>query len=182
LIRKEREALRYAKAFFERVKEKDIEEKAREMALMVEIISKKPEILKFFSNPAIPLEDKKNIFKKILEGENELLWFIFLLLEKRNLKLLPIILMYFNNLMDKERKRIRVILTSACSVNEGLKNRLIERLKGILKKDVILDVVIDKNIIGGGILQIGSKRIDGSILGYLKRLEAMIGNGRNKGK
>ncbi len=179
MIRKERLASRYAMAFFEMVKEKGIEENEKGMALISSTINKEPKILKLLSNPAIPLSEKGDIFKNLFSPPKELFMLIFLLLRKRRLKLLPIILIYFNKLIDKERESLRVILTCVFPPKEDLKKRLIEKLKGILKKDIVLNVKIDKNIIGGGILQIGSKRIDGSIQGFLKRMEVMLGGEKN---
>lgn len=169
MIRKERIAKRYAMAFFKMVSLEELEKKEREMEAIVSII-KKPLILKFLSNPVIPFSSKCEILKGFSISPS-LLWLILLLHNKRRLKLFPLILMFFNKLIDKEKKRMRVILTSSFSPSEELKERLIEKLKGILKMDIVLDVEIDEKIIGGGILQIGSKRIDGSISGYLRRIE-----------
>lgn len=169
MIRKERIAKRYAMAFFKMVSEKDLEENERKMIDITSII-KKPEIIKLFLNPAISSSFKVEILKS-LSISPPLFWFVLLLLEKGRFKLFPLILMFFSKLVDKERKRAMVILTSAFYPSEELKERLIEKLKGILKMDIILEVKIDEKIIGGGILQIGSRRIDGSISGYLKRIE-----------
>ncbi|MEW6680057.1 MAG: F0F1 ATP synthase subunit delta [bacterium] len=175
MIRKERIAKRFAKAFFEMVKEKRLEENQSGLLKISSVISKNPKILKVFSNPAISFSLKMDFLKNLFENlSDELARFIFLLIEKQRLNLLPQILLYFNKTLDSEKKRRRVILTSAFEVKEELKKMLIEKLKQILKKEVILDINIDKAIIGGGILEIGSKRIDGSILGYLKRIEKTI--------
>lgn len=169
MIRKERIAKRYAMAFFKMVSRKDLEENERKMIDITSII-KKPEIIKLFLNPAISPSFKVEILKS-LSISPELFWFVLLLLEKGRFKLFPLILMFFKKLVDKERKMVRVVLTSAFYPSEELKKRLIEKLKGILKMDIMLEVKIDEKIIGGGILQIGSKRIDGSIQGYLKKME-----------
>ncbi|MEW6102970.1 MAG: ATP synthase F1 subunit delta [bacterium] len=175
MIIKERIAKRFAKAFFEMVKEKG-EKEGEDLFLISSTISKNPKILKVFSNPAISFHKKMDFLKNLFENlSDELARFIFLLIEKQRLNLLPQILFYFNKLIDEERERIRVVLTSCFEVKEELRKILIGKLKQILKKDVILDINIDKSIIGGGILEIGSKRIDGSIAGYLKRMEKLWG-------
>lgn len=170
MIRKEMIAKRYAQAFFEMVK-KDLEENKRKMEDIASIINKNPEIIKILSNPAISNAKKKEIIKSCFLPTDELLYFLLLLIERGRLKIFPLILMFFNKLVDREMKRIRVILRSPFPVRDVIKEKLIEKLKNIYKMDIILDVKIEPELIGGAILQIGSKKIDGSISGYLKRME-----------
>jgi F-type H+-transporting ATPase subunit delta len=51
-----------------------------------------------------------------------------------------------------------------------LKNKLLAKLKDILKKDIILNEEIDKEILGGIIIKIGDTVIDGSLVKDLKNI------------
>ena len=61
-----------------------------------------------------------------------------------------------NNILDVE-----AIFSK--EISEAQKSKLIKNLKKRTKKTINLKVVIDKSIIGGGILKVGDKIIDGTI-------------------
>ena len=58
---------------------------------------------------------------------------------------------------------LNVEATFTKELTEEQKKKLIEKLSQKTGKEINLDVKIDKNILGGGILKIGDRVIDGSI-------------------
>ena len=79
--------------------------------------------------------------------------------------------MQFINLNAKKRGDIIADITSADELNEQQRNNLKDQLKKILGEKLSLNFVVDKNIMGGLIVKIGSKMIDTSLLNKINKLK-----------
>lgn len=77
------------------------------------------------------------------------------------------ILEEYKKLYYIEKNIIDVKGIFASDLSAEQKDALIKKLENSTKKNVNLEVEIDKSLIGGGILKIGDKVIDGSIKSQL---------------
>ena len=96
--------------------------------------------------------------------------FLKLLALHKRLNVLPEILELFNAhdaLLEKISK-VRVI--TAIEAQEAFKQKLAQQLTKRIQREVTLQCEIDPAIIGGAIIHIGDRVIDGSIRGKLSRL------------
>ena len=126
----------------------------------------------YFDNPGISRADKKILLKKCFEGElaGEVQNFLYLLVDKRRMAYFPEIVRVFEALSNEAQGIVIADVTTASSLDAGQESRLQEKLAGVTGKEVRLRLHEDPKVIGGVVVRIGDKRIDGSVTGRLARL------------
>ncbi len=97
-----------------------------------------------------------------------------MLLENNRMGYLPLIRDVYSELIDDKEGRVRGTLVSAYPLDEGLKSRITDALKEKMKKEVILDTVEDKTLMGGVKVVIKGTIIDGSAKRQLELLKENI--------
>jgi F-type H+-transporting ATPase subunit delta len=84
----------------------------------------------------------------------------------------------YRALLDAEHGRVRARVRSAVALTEADRTALATRLGGALgAKQVVIDEVVDKNLLGGFVADIGSLNVDGSLDGQLARLRERLARG-----
>ncbi|HEU5281957.1 MAG TPA: F0F1 ATP synthase subunit delta [Gammaproteobacteria bacterium] len=96
--------------------------------------------------------------------------FLALLLETKRILVLPVIAELYNELLASEANLSTVTLTTAVDIDEATRNAFALALKKRTQKEITLQCRLDPAILGGAIIQIGDRVIDGSIRGKLARL------------
>ncbi len=167
---------RYAQALFRFAKQKgQIEEQERELGEISEIFSQHPNVWRLLSSPNVASYEKERLFKGIFPKISQGSFSIFsLLLSRQRLSLINQIAESFSFLVNKEANRKIAIFTTAIKPNNDVCARLTKKIEDALGCKVILKVEIDPEIIGGGVLAIDDKRIDGSIASDLERMRRRI--------
>ena len=137
-----------------------------------EIIEKTEDLKEALFHPRIMPEDKKNILKRIFEEEvtENVFNFLNLLVDKRRFLYIKSIVKEFNQLVNNEENILQIEVTSAVEMDQNLKDSLKKKLEQQLEHEIILQHKVDPEIIGGLVLQIGDKVIDGSIQNELHSL------------
>ena len=111
--------------------------------------------------------------KKIIVSE-QIFKFFKVIASNRRLNILKSVLYSFSNLVKSMNQEVNVKVTSAVQLNE--KNLL--QIKGIFsnrtKKQINIISYVDKSIIGGIILQIGSNLIDASVKSKILKINNVI--------
>ena len=131
---------------------------------------------KIFYHPQVPIAAKKDmvqkLFRPVLAGfvGN----FLLLLIDKRREALLPYILEEYERLADKAGNVCKVEVTTAMPLTEPQKQAFVTKLGGLTGCNIELLTTVDKRLLGGAVLQIGDKRVDGSILSHLDQLKAIL--------
>ncbi len=105
--------------------------------------------------------EKERIIKKMIE----------ILRTKRRLYLLPRILESYQRYL----KRKKGILIFARELDKGILEKIKRSFSEILKESKILEIKIDKNIIGGFILKTQNFLIDASLRGIFKKIKEKYG-------
>ncbi|MCC3144887.1 ATP synthase F1 subunit delta [Halanaerobium sp. Z-7514] len=121
-------------------------------------------------------KEKKRVMEKIFTDElnQDVLNFLYILIEKRREYHLKSIINEFKQLVDQEEKILDVEVTSAVELNEKLKEKLQAKLDQILDYNIRIFNVVDQSIIAGLKIKVGDYIIDGSLLYDLKRLQQKI--------
>jgi F-type H+-transporting ATPase subunit delta len=96
--------------------------------------------------------------------------FLALLLEAKRVLVLPVIATLYNELLASEANLSTITLTTAVNIDEATRNAFALALKKRTQKEITLQCRLDPAILGGAIIQIGDRVIDGSIRGKLARL------------
>ena len=167
---------RYAQALFRAALQRGrVEEQERELGEISKVILQHPEIWRLLSSPDLQSDEKRRLFKEIFaEISQDSFSLLFLLLERQRLSLISQIAESFSYLVNKEGNRKIAIFTVAIKPDNDVCSRLAKKLEDALECKILLTVEIDPEIIGGGILTIGDKRIDGSIAQDIERMRRKI--------
>ncbi|MEM7757952.1 MAG: ATP synthase F1 subunit delta [Cyanobacteria bacterium P01_G01_bin.67] len=141
------------------------------------LLSESREFKDFVLNPVIKGEDKKAILKRVMgdDANPYLINFMMLLVDKRRIVFLEPIVEQYLNLLRKLNQTVLAEVTSATELNESQRQNLVERVKAIAEaRDVELKTSVDPDLIGGVIIKVGSKVIDASIRGQLRRISISL--------
>lgn len=141
------------------------------------LLSESQEFKDFVLNPVVKGEDKKAVLKQVLGGDASpyLVNFMMLLVDKRRIVFLEPIVEQYLNLLRKLNQTVLAEVTSATELSESQKQNVVEKVKAIAEaRDVELKTSIDADLIGGVIIKVGSKVIDASIRGQLRRISISL--------
>jgi F-type H+-transporting ATPase subunit delta len=116
-------------------------------------------------------------FKQVLGSDANpyLVNFMMLLVDKRRIVFLEPIVEQYLNLLRKLNQTVLAEVVSATELNDSQKQSISEKVKAIADaRDVELKTSIDSDLIGGVIIKVGSKVIDASIRGQLRRISISL--------
>lgn len=161
-------AQRYARAIYSFAEEKNKVIEAYDLLKFTTKTYEREESLRIFlESPLITLEEKKDLVAKILinyqEEDEEIENIIFYLIEKGRISFLRKILNEFLKIHYKKMKIVDVKGIFTRRLTDEEYQTLKANLEKRTGKEVNLDIIIDKKILGGGILKIGNQVIDGSL-------------------
>lgn len=131
----------------------------------------------FVLNPVIKGEDKKAVLKQVMGNDANpyLVNFIMLLVDKRRIVFLEPIVKQYLNLLRKLNQTVLAEVISATELSDEQRNNLVEKVKAIAEaRDVELKTIVDPELIGGVIIKVGSKVIDASLRGQLRRISISL--------
>ena len=96
--------------------------------------------------------------------------FLGVLAQNRRLAQLGAVIRDFNTLAARHRGETSAQVITAHPLDEGQMAALTARLKSMVGSEVAVDATVDPNILGGLIVRLGSRQIDGSIRTKLNAL------------
>ncbi|MDF7672154.1 ATP synthase F1 subunit delta [Lactobacillus sp. ESL0701] len=145
---------------------------------LAQAVSVNPQILSVFSDPIFNSDEKKASLSVIEQGLNaEVQNFLNFLLEYDRFADLLDIIDEFNDLYDRAKKITSGTAITAVKLDDtqlaALSNSYAQKY-GL--KDVRLKNEVDESILGGVILRIGDRLIDGSIKNKLKKIRVQLIN------
>jgi F-type H+-transporting ATPase subunit delta len=159
---------RYAQALFALAQETDATDAiAADLAKFAGLLAESEDLRRFVKSPVFTADEQVKAISAILDKagiSGSAAKFIKLVAVKRRLFAIDDMIRDFNILNDSAKGLSRAIVTVA----EPLSSGHVEALKAALAnvtggKSVEVDVKLDPSIIGGLIVQLGSRMIDGSL-------------------
>jgi F-type H+-transporting ATPase subunit delta len=136
------------------------------------------EISRLLMNPEVQSADIFSLFSDLLavhldaERKN----FLSLLTENQRFNALPEISQHYNAFYAAYEKICKVRVVTATETDEPFRQKLAQSLTKRIQRDVTLQCEVDASLIGGAVIHIGDRVIDGSIRGKLSRLlESLTG-------
>jgi F-type H+-transporting ATPase subunit delta len=129
-------------------------------------------VIKLLANPAVSSEQAYSLFQDILANNMnvEQKNFLMLLTQHERLLVLPDIAALFNAYTAAMEKVSNVRIVSAFALEEVLKQKFMQAIQQRLQHEVTLQYEVDPAILGGAVIYIGDRVIDGSVRGKLTRL------------
>ena len=166
---------RYASALYDLAAEKKLVDPVLEdLSNLKNMLKDNKELSLVIKSPLITSIDKLNIFESLLKkiNANELTSTFLKVIEKnKRFSNLASIITQFMNINSQKRGDVLADITSADELNDDQKNNITNQLKSILGDKLSLSFDVDKNIMGGLIVKVGSKMIDTSLANKINKLK-----------
>lgn len=137
----------------------------------------------FLDTPRIPTEEKKSLLRKVFTDRVPPLFlnFLLVLVDKRRQRWLPAIEAAYRDLLDAKVGRIHAAVRLAFEPDEKLRGQLVAALSKALGAEVIPHFVEDERILGGVIIRVGDRVMDGSLRRRLEDLRSTLVHGEAGG-
>lgn len=165
-------ARRYAQAVFELALEKgELEKWLDDLTLLADSVSNQ-EFVDFLTQPRVTADEKIRVVRESLgDSVGPLALNLMCLLATRNIAhILGGITDQFQELLDSHRGIERAEVVSAVELSDDEQRRVTEMLSTMTGSDVRLTTRVDAQILGGMVVRIGDRVMDGSAR---SRLQAM---------
>lgn len=172
-------AIKYAQALYEVAVEKDmLQQSEKQLALVGNALSHHEDLANLLYHPRVLAKVKKEVIIRVFGQElaEHVQNFLLLLVDKRRETILPSIIKEFKNLANTANNIIEAEVITALPLTDEQNVALAQKLSQVTGKNVILKAKIDKNILGGVVVKIGDKLIDGSVARQLKMLQNTLMN------
>ena len=159
---------RYAAALFSLAKEsRSIEAVAADLKKFSDLVAANPDLDLLIKSPVFSAEDQTRALSKVLEavGIGGLAAkFLQLVASKRRLFAIKTMIAGFHKLDDADRGVSRAVVTVAEPLSEAHLEALQQALRDVTGgKAVELDLKVDPAILGGLVVRLGSRMVDGSL-------------------
>ncbi|HOJ70980.1 MAG TPA: ATP synthase F1 subunit delta [Syntrophorhabdaceae bacterium] len=171
-------AKRYARGLFA-VGEKDGKYKQylEELNAILDFFTKEQRLSRPLILPILEMSKRKDILAEVLKAFKvsvPLSNMFMMLLERNRMGYITVIRDVYSELVDEKEGRVRGTVWSAYALDAETKGRIEGALKEKLKKDVILDAIEDRSLIGGVKVSLKGTIIDGSVKRQLETLKENI--------
>ncbi len=164
---------RYALSLYEVAKEdKRVQPMFEELEGVCGIFRDNPELMKLLKTPSIQIEEKREMLRKIFDGQIDrcLLNFLMLITEKQRIGLLYEMAEAYKQQYYFEEGICEVCATTAAPMDTALSDKLKEKMCSVTGKKVVLKTKIDPSILGGIVVRVDDKQIDTSVKTRLQEL------------
>ncbi len=171
----------YAQALFEAALEREeLEETLENLKEFVSALHESEELGDFFYGVHIPESQKRKAMDALTEDmSTSTRNFLKVLVDNGRTEILEDVVPRYEDLVEEHQGKVEVELTTAVELSDEMLDRLKSRLGEILDgREVMLETYVDQNLVGGAVVRVGEKQIDGSIRGQLQGLrEKMLERG-----
>ena len=169
---------RYALALYDLSKEKNqTEEFVSNITAFMKILNSNENLKNFVKNPTYSVESQKIVFEKILNtmNFNKLVKNFFLvLIVKKRIFFVDQIIEEFLTLISVKRGEVSGSLISPREIDEKTILSIQKEISTNINRSIKLKSKIDRSLIGGIIIQIGSLMIDTSIKNKLQKYKKLM--------
>jgi F-type H+-transporting ATPase subunit delta len=168
---------RYAEAAFQLATRDDsIETWRRELEQAAAMTD--GQLMDVLANPALPLDERleaaNRVFANLGQSVRNL---IFLLVRRHRIEQLPRVVAEFIRLDERRQGIVHANATSAAPLTDLEVKALTARLEQMTGGRIALETDVDAALLGGLIVRVGDRLIDGSVRGRLERLRNQLTSG-----
>lgn len=164
----------YGEALFDLACEKgQTEALMEEIRTMEQILSENREFGAVMGNPRISGEEKAKLLEDIFRGRasDTMTGFLELLLEKGHFQELPAVFQQYRDCYHAFHNIGTAVVTSAMELSEKQKEQILKKLRDTTDyASIQTEYRVDPALIGGVVIRMGDRVIDGSVKNRLEKL------------
>lgn len=168
----------YAEALMSIAQDKNVtNEIGEDVKGVLGLLNDSADLKDFLTNPLTKAEAKKEVLKQVFQsGVQEYFFnFLMLLVDRRRIFLLEAICEHYQTLLRKLNNTVLAEVTSTVELTEEQRSQIKAKVQQMTSaNEVELSTSIDKDLIGGVIIKIGSEVLDASIRGQLRRMTTSL--------
>lgn len=136
------------------------------------------QLMAVLANPALPLDERLTAANRVFAGLSQPVRNLVLLLVKRHrIEQLPRVAGEFARLDDRRNGITHATATSAAPLTDLETRALTARLEQMTGGRIALTTDVDESLLGGLVVRVGDRLIDGSVRGRLERLRNQLASG-----
>ena len=169
---------RYAFALYELSSDnKCVDEVLSDLIMLKEYINQNKDFKLLIRSPLIASSEKLLIVEKLLLNHsvnNLTSTFLKVISKNKRFASLSSIILRFVSINSEKRGEVFADITSADELSDKQKSGVKDQLRSILGEKLSLNYNVDKKILGGLIVKIGSKMIDSSLASKINKLKVTI--------
>ena len=169
--------VRYAKAFFQSAKEKNLlGELKSDIENILSICNNSPEFIGLLNSPVVKTRQKSELINQIFKSQvNDLtLKFLVLITENKREAEIPGICRNFLTLTRKDQNIKTATLITAAEINNETTGKIRKIIENETGAGIELSSRINPDLIGGFILRIDDKQYDSSVASQLKKIRQQL--------
>ncbi len=171
-------ARRHAQAIFEIALDKGELEKWRTDLNAIAAVMRDRQLVDLLQNPRLHFVEKAKLLNNLLPDLGPLARnFIHLLVLRNRLGLVDEIVAEYDFLIDAYYGVEHATVITAIPLDKEEQEQIKQKLSAITGKQIILNNKTDANLVGGMVVRVGDKLVDGSLRGRLKRLKQSLMRG-----
>lgn len=167
----------YAEALLD-LNGKELDKTINDLNVISNILEESVELRKAISNPTLPAPLKKEIIKSIFASNINatIIKFLMVLCDRGRISYLDDIISKALEIAYKKASIEVAYVTSSTQLTPSQEEALISKLQSMTgAKQIKVKLTVDENLLGGFIVQVGSKIVDTSIKGQLRKLASYLG-------
>lgn len=166
---------RYAQAIFELAQEHQQLEAWDQQLRMASDVLQDDEFALFLKHAEVPTARKDAAIAAVLAEAHPLVRNLVALLVGRNgVEAMPEVQAAYTRLLDEHLGRQRVAVTSAVPLDDAELERITQFAADLTGKSVVVSTQVDADILGGLVIQIGDRLLDGSSSAALQRMRRAV--------
>jgi len=168
---------RYAEAAFQLASRDDaIETWRRELEQADAAVD--GQLMDVLANPALPLDERLDAANRVLADLGQSVRnLVFLLVRRSRIEQLPRVVAEFIRLDERRQGITHATATSAAPLTDIERKALTARLEQMTGGRIALETDVDAGLLGGLVVRVGDRLIDGSVRGRLERLRNQLASG-----
>ena len=166
----------YAEALLEAAKdEKRLDRVRKDFDEFAAALEGSEELQRFLQNPQIESETKRQALEDLLAKSDDLfLNLVRVLVDKNRIAELDQVHEEWGRLLAREERVLELELTTAVQLSDKEAARVVKQIEETSGRSVVATRTVDPDLIGGLVVQAGSRRLDASVRGRLEQLREKL--------
>lgn len=166
----------YAAAIYDVAKSSNKIDEVREVLnILIEKYSEEEQFRRILEDPMIKFSEKEKFLQKSFSfASAESIKVVKYIVKKNRISSVAEIKAKFLEIYYKENDKLPVKAIFAKELSNEQRKNLTEKLEKKYNKKIVLNLIVDKSIIGGGIIKVKDEIIDGSIKNQINDMKKVF--------